>query len=412
MHNTLIIGAGAVGAATLHKCAQHNHELGDLWLASRTEDKCRHAIDDVRRRASARDAGRAIESAAVDARDAGALAALIRAADADLVLNVASPYCNMAVMDACLSTGARYLDTAVFEIEGATASEPAPWYANHEWPRREEFASAGLTCVLGAGFDPGAVNVFCAWARKHLVEDIDSIDIMDVNGGDHGRYFATNFDAETNLREILEDVQYWEDGGWRQIPCHSRSRRFEFPELGVQRVYSMGHDELHSLAVNIPARRIEFWMGFGERYLRCFEVLRHIGLLSNQPVEVDGHPVVPVRLLKALLPEPASLAPDYTGGVCIGVLVNGRQRGESRAVFVYVTCEHPACYREIGAQAIAYTTAVPLVTAALLVRRGDWDARRMVNIEELDPDPFMALMPALGLEWQQREQPPGDWSGE
>jgi len=402
---TLIIGAGAVGAAALHKCAQRNDELGELWIAARRPARCERAIAEVERLGNRKLAERGLHAAQVEARDPQALAELIRASAARIVLNVASPYCNMAVMDACLATGAHYLDTAVYEVEGADP-EPPPWYANHEWKRRGEFERAGVTGILGAGFDPGAVNVFCAWARRHAVEDIETIDIMDVNAGDHGRYFATNFDPETNLREILEDVLYWEDGQWRRIPCHSKSRTFEFPELGEQRVYSMGHDELHSLAAHIPARRIEFWMGFGERYLTCFEVLKNLGLLANRPVEVDGHPVVPIRLLKALLPEPASLAPDYRGKVCIGALVRGRHQGRPRAVLVYTTCDHAECYREIGAQAIAYTTAVPAVTAALLVARGDWDCRRLVNLEELDPDPFMALMPELGLAWQVREEAP------
>jgi len=229
---------------------------------------------------------------------------------------------------------------------------------------------------------------------------------MDVNGGDHGRYFATNFDAETNLREIMEDVRYWEDGAWQRIPCHSRSREFDFPRLGRQRIYAMGHDEIHSLAANIPARRIEFWMGFGDQYLKCFEVLKNIGLLSNRPVDVEGQAVVPIKLIKALLPEPASLAEGYTGEVCIGCLISGTRHGAPREVFVYTGCDHAACYREIGAQAIAYTTAVPVVTTALLIADGRWNVGRLVNMEELDPDPFMALMPGIGLDWEVREEPP------
>ncbi len=398
MKNVIVIGAGAVGAATAHKCAQHNDELGEICLASRTPAKCEAIVADIARRGSAREPGTPIRVAGVDARDRRQVAGLIERENAALVINVASPYCNLGVIEACLESGAHYIDTAVYEREGEI-NVPAPWYANYEWKYRERFAERGLSGILGMGFDPGAVNVFCAYARKHLVADIDSIDIMDVNGGDHGRYFATNFDAETNLREIMEDVLYWEDGEWRSVPCHSRSRLFDFPVLGEQRVYSMGHDEIHSLACNIPARRIEFWMGFGERYLAVFEVLKNLGLLSNEAVSVDGVEVVPVRLVKALLPDPGELAAGYSGGVCIGCLVEGRQAGAPRRVFVYSTCEHPACYREIGAQAISYTTAVPVVTAALLLSRGVWNPRRLVNAEELDPDPFMALMPELGIGW-------------
>jgi carboxynorspermidine synthase len=260
-----------------------------------------------------------------------------------------------------------------------------------------------VTGILGIGFDPGAVTAFCAYVRKHIIDDIDSIDIMDVNAGDHGRFFATNFDPEVNLREIMEDVVYWENGEWVRIPCHSRSRSYDFPVVGEQVVYSMGHDELHSLATNIPARRIEFWMGFDDRYIQVFNVLNELGLLSGEPVEVEGQPVAPLKLLKAVLPDPASLAPGYTGEVCIGCLVKGRSEGEDREVFIYSSCDHADCYRDIGAQAISYTTAVPMVSAALLVTRGEWRVGKLVNVEELDPDPFMALMPELGLGWDLRQ---------
>ena len=398
----LIIGAGGVGAATTHKCAQHNDELGDICLASRSLHKCEAAIDAVNRMENLKDERGAIKTAQIDAIDTGQVVELIEATNSDLVINVASPYCNLSIMRACLQTGAHYLDTAVYEQEG-DLNVPPPWYANYEWKHREEFAAGGITGILGIGFDPGAVNAFCAYIHKHLIDTIESIDIMDVNAGSHGRYFATNFDAETNLREIMEDVIYWEDGEFVSVPCHSRSRVYDFPLLGEHRVYSMGHDELHSLAYNIPAKRIEFWMGFGEQYLKCFEVLKELGLLSNRPVDVEGTPVVPIKLVKAVLPEPASLAADYSGQVCIGCLVKGTQQGAPKEIFLYTTCDHADCYREIGAQAISYTTAVPLVTAALLVARGEWRVGRLVNVEELDPDPFMALMPELGLDWNIRD---------
>ena len=402
MKNVLVIGAGGVGSAVTHKCAQHNGELGDICIASRTVSKCEAIVDAVRERKNLQDAARRMSTARLDARDAGAVAELIRATGSSLVLNAGSPHCNLAIMEGCLDTGAHYLDTAIYEKEG-DFNMPAPWYANYEWKYRDRFASAGITGILGIGFDPGAVNAFCAHARKHLVDDIDSIDIMDVNAGDHGRFFATNFDPEVNLREILEDVLYWENGEWVRVPCHSKSRTYGFPVVGTCRVYSMGHDELHSLAANIPAKRIEFWMGFDERYIQVFNVLNELGLLSGEPVDVEGQQVVPLKLLKAVLPDPASLAPDYTGKVCIGCLVKGRSRGEDREVFIYSSCDHTDCYRDIGAQAISYTTAVPMVSAALLVARGEWRVGRLVNVEELDPDPFMALMPELGLDWNLRQ---------
>ncbi|RMG92459.1 MAG: saccharopine dehydrogenase family protein [Zetaproteobacteria bacterium] len=400
--NVLIIGAGGVGLACAHKAAQHAVELGDITVASRTKTSADDVVEHVRRRGSLK-AGRKLASARVDAMDTSEVARLIRQSRAGIVINVASPFCNLSIQDACLETGAHYIDTAVHEVEGRV-NEPPPWYANYEWPRRGLFEQAGVTAILGCGFDPGAVNAFCAWAAKHRFDRIDEIDIMDVNAGHHGRFFATNFDPETNLREILEDVVYWEDGQWKRIPHHSMHREYDFPEVGRHVIYAMGHDEVHSLAVHFKPKRVQFWMGFSEQYLRVFEVLEKLGLLSEQPVEVDGCHVKPLRLLKKLLPDPKSLAPDYSGEVCIGCLIKGIRDGEPGSIFIYSTCDHAACYREIGAQAISYTTAVPAVTAALLIARGDWNVRRMVNVEELDPDPFLELMPRLGIGWQVREE--------
>lgn len=401
--NVLIIGAGGVGAATAHKAARNNGELGDIWLASRTPSRCHAVLDDIRRRSNMQ-SNFQLSAAELDAGDTDAVARLIDRARARIVINVASPHVNLAVMEGCLKTGAHYLDTALYEKEGEI-NMPPPWYANYEWKLRDRFEQAGVTALLGMGFDPGAVNAFCAWVKKHEIPDVESIDILDVNAGSHGRYFATNFDAETNLREIAEDVVYFEEGEWRTVPCHTRSRTFDFPRLGEHTLYSMGHDEIHSLAMHTGARRVEFWMAFGEHYLEVFEVLKNLGLLGVDPVNVEGQPVVPLKLVKALLPDPASLAPDYAGEVCIGALVSGRTPGgKPRRLLVYSHCEHARCFEEVGAQAISYTTAVPAITAALLLARGDWDVGRMVNVEELDPDPFMALMPELGIDWQVREE--------
>lgn len=401
--NVLIIGAGGVGAAAAHKAARNNGELGDIWLASRTPSRCRSVLDGIRRRSNI-ESNFQLNHAEVDAHDADAVARLIERSRARIVINVASPHVNLSVMDACLKTGARYLDTALYEREGEIGMPP-PWYANYEWKLKDRFEDAGVTAILGMGFDPGAVNAFCAWVQKHEIPGIESIDILDVNAGSHGRYFATNFDAETNLREIAEDVIFYDEGQWRTVPCHSRSRTFDFPRLGEFTLYSMGHDEIHSLAENTGANHVEFWMAFGEQYLKVFDVLKNLGLLGIEPVNVEGQPVVPLKLVKALLPDPASLAPDYTGEVCIGTLVSGHDAGgRPRRLLVYSLCDHTRCFEEVGAQAISYTTAVPAVTAALLLARGDWDVGRMVNVEELDPDPFMALMPELGIDWHVREE--------
>ena len=402
MRNVLIIGAGGVGSAVTHKCAQHNEELGDICLASRTLSKCEHIVETVNERNSLENSDGKLTVAKLDAKDADAVAGLITRNESSIVLNAGSPHCNIAIIEACLRTGAHYLDTALYEKEG-DLNVPPPWYANNEWKYRDRFSAAGVTGVLGIGFDPGAVNAFCAYVHKHLIDDIDSIDIMDVNAGDHGHYFATNFDPEVNLREIMEDVLYWENGEWVSIPCHSKSRSYDFPVVGEHKVYSMGHDELHSLAANIPARRIEFWMGFNDRYISVFNVLNQLGLLSGDAVDVEGVPVVPLKLLKAVLPDPASLAAGYEGKVCIGCLVKGRSQGKAREVFIYTSCDHADCFADIGAQAISYTTAVPLVTAALLIARGEWNVRKLVNVEELDPDPFMALIRSVGLDWKVRE---------
>ena len=404
--NTLIIGAGGVGAAVAFKCAQHNDVLGNLCVASRSFDKCERLVrainDDGRKRNRDYDFG----AAAVDARDVDATAKLIESTGSRVVINAADPVCNLAIMRACLRAGAHYLDTSVAEGENEQ-NMPAPWYANYEWRLKDSFAEKGLTALLSIGFDPGVVNVFAAYARKHWFDTIDTIDIVDINDGDHGRYFATNFNPEVNLREIMEEVQYWEEGGYRKVAHHSRYVDFDFPEIGRRRLYSVGHDELHSLPKHIPARRIEFWMGFGERYLRVFEVLNRLGLLSSHPVEVDGGvTLAPIKMVKAVLPNPADLAEGYTGKVCIGNWVRGVKDGQPRVVFIYSICSHEDCYADTRSQAVSYTTAVPAVTAALLLTENVWNPRRMVNVEELDPDPFLDRMPAVGIDWTWREEPP------
>lgn len=406
--NLLILGAGGVGAVCVHKAAQHADAFGNIVLASRTLAKAEVICADAAQRWG--NGASPVTAWAVDAQDEDAMAALITETQTNIVVNVASPYCNKATLNACLRTGAQYLDTAVAEDEFVENME-APWYSHVEWPLAPEFEAKKLNGVLGIGFDPGVVNIFCAYAKKHLLDSIETIDIVDVNGGDHGQYFATNFDPDTNLREIKEDVLYWENGDFVCIPHHSKKMDVTLPRVGTHTVYSMGHDELHSLPLAFPeAKRIEFWMGFGDKYLQVFDVLNRLGLTSSIPVNVDGVEMAPVRMVKALLPDPSSLAAGYVGEVCIGCDIVGIKDGQPKRVFIYSNCDHTACYKEVGSQAISYTTGVPVMTAALLLADGTWNPGSLVHVETLDPDPFMALMPKLGIDWAVTDLPiEGGW---
>ena len=407
--NLLIIGAGGVAEAAAKKCARFGHILGDVMVASRTAAKCDRIVADLESAAAkTADGKRAAPKFAAreaDAKNTAQTAALIREWNAGIVLNAASPHVNLAVMDACLETGAHYVDTALYEKEGVI-NAPPPWYAEHEWKKRGEFARKGVTAALSAGFDPGAVNAFCAHIQRELLDRVDTIDIMDVNAGDHGRYFATNFDPETNLREIMETAWRREDGEWRGAAPHARSREFDFPEVGRHRVFSMGHEEVHSLFTHIPARRIEFWMGFSERYLSVFRTLNNLGLLSPDPVDVEGARIAPIKMVKAVLPDPRDLAAGYAGSVCIGCLARGEKNGKPRAVFMHSIVSHEAAFADVGAQAVSYTTAIPATAAALLIAEGPWRVNRMANVEELDPAPFLAKMSELGIGWAVREEDP------
>jgi saccharopine dehydrogenase-like NADP-dependent oxidoreductase len=408
--NLMIVGAGGVGAVAAHKAVEFKSSFGDITLASRTPSKMDRIARDIAERRQGPGNRPALETRQVNARDLNAVRTLIAETGSDIVLNVAAPYCNETLLDACLAEGAHYIDTAVAEREHVE-NMPAPWYAHVEWPRRNRFRDRGLTAVLGMGFDPGAVNIFCSYAKKHLLDSIKTIDIIDVNGGDHGRYFATNFDADTNLREIREDVIYWENGAFRTVPRHSRMQDVTLPAVGRHKVYSMGHDEIHSLSRTYPdVERIEFWMGFSDRYLEVFNVLDRLGLLSSLPVDVNGVEMAPLQMVKAVLPDPASLAADYTGSVCIGCDIRGEKDGEPRRVFLYTTCDHDHCYRDVGAQAISYTTGVPAAAATRLVADGVWSPQTMVHAEEMDPDPFLDLMPEMGLNWRMTDLPlDGSW---
>jgi saccharopine dehydrogenase-like NADP-dependent oxidoreductase len=395
--NVLIIGAGGVANVVAHKCARNNDILGDICIASRTLKKCDDIIESIHRKGNLKRAAGRLYSRQLDAMDVAAVVSLIKETRSDIVINVGSPYVNMSVLRACMQTGAAYMDTAIHE-DPAKICEPPPWYANYEWKHRDECRDKGITAILGVGFDPGVVNAYCSYAQKHYFDRMDTIDIMDVNAGDHGRYFATNFDAEINFREFTGAVWTWVDRQWVRKDVHAEKRSFDFPVAGKQTVYLTGHDELHSLSKNIDANSIRFWMGFSDHYINCFTVLKNTGLLSEQPVRTaEGVEVVPLKVVKACLPDPASLAPDYKGRTCIGNLVKGEKDGRQTEVFIYNVCDHHACYEEVESQAISYTAGVPPVAAAILIAQGTWDTKTMVNVEELDPDPFLELLGKMGL---------------
>ncbi len=394
--NVLIIGAGGVAQVVAHKCAQNNDLLGDIHIASRTQAKCEAILDSVREKGSLKTDG-TLKSHALDATDSAAVAALIRDTGAQIVINVAAPFVNMHVLEACIETSVAYIDTAIHE-EPDKICETPPWYGNYEWKRRERCAEAGVTAILGAGFDPGVVNAYARFAVDEYLDEVTSIDIVDINAGSHGKYFATNFDPEINFREFTGTVYSWQNGAWQSNEMFEIGRDWDLPVVGTQRAYMSGHDEVHSLAANYPEADVRFWMGFGEHYINVFTVLKNIGLLSEQPVTTaEGQEVVPLKVVKACLPDPSSLAPEYTGKTCIGDLVKGTKGGDEVEVLVYNVADHAEAYDEVGSQGISYTAGVPPVAAAMLIAQGDWDVAKMANVEELDPKPFLKVLGQIGL---------------
>ncbi|MDX2484091.1 MAG: saccharopine dehydrogenase family protein [Pseudodonghicola sp.] len=393
--DVLIIGAGGVAQVVAHKCAQNNDVLGAIHIASRTLSKCESILASVRDKGAMKQDG-VLKAHQVDAMDTAAVAQLIRDTGAQIVINVGSAFVNAYVLDACIETGAAYIDTAIHEDPDKICETP-PWYSNYEWKKRDLCAQKGVTAILGAGFDPGVVNAFARFAIDQM-DTVKSIDIVDINAGDHGKYFATNFDPEINFREFTGTVYYWEDQQWKEKAMFESGRDWDLPVVGKQTAYQSGHDEVHSLAVNYPEADVRFWMGFGDHYINVFTVLKNLGLLSEKPVKTaEGLEVVPLKVVKAVLPDPASLAPGYTGKTCIGDLVKGVKDGKEVELFVYNVADHAEAYKEVGSQGISYTAGVPPVAAALLVASGDWDAGTMKNVEELDPKPFFTQLDRLGL---------------
>ncbi len=392
----LIIGAGGVGNVVAHKCAQAHEHFSEILLASRNENKCKAIAADVKA-----STGRVIRTAAVDADDVKATVALIQSFKPDLVINVALPYQDLPLMDACLHAGVHYLDTANYEPPNHAKFEYS-W----QWAYRERFAKAGLTALLGSGFDPGVTNVFCAYAQKHLFDTIETIDIMDANAGDHGYPFATNFNPEINIREITQRGRYWEKGEWKETDPLSVKQVYDYPVVGPKDSYLLYHEEHESLAINIKGlKRIRFFMTFSERYLTHLRVLENVGMTRIDPIDFQGHKIVPIQFLKALLPDPASLGPRTKGKTCIGCEITGIKDGKPRKVFIYNVCDHQECYAEVKSQAISYTTGVPAAIGGIMIASGLWKKAGVWNMEEMDPDPFMAELNKRGLPWQVKELP-------
>ncbi|RWR32993.1 saccharopine dehydrogenase family protein [Sinirhodobacter populi] len=394
--NVLIIGAGGVAQVVAHKCAQHNDILGDLHIASRTRAKCDAIIASVHEKGAMKVPG-TFEAHAVNAMETAAVAELIRQTGVQIVINVGSAFVNKYVLDACIETGVAYIDTAIHE-EPDRICEAPPWYGNYEWKKRDLCAEKGVTAILGAGFDPGVVNAYVRFAADEYLDKVTSVDIVDINAGSHGKYFATNFDPEINFREFTGTVYSWQGGKWQENKMFEVGREWDLPVVGKQKAYLSGHDEVHSLSANYPDADIRFWMGFGDHYINVFTVLKNLGLLSEQPVKTaEGQEVIPLKVVKAVLPDPASLAPGYTGKTCIGDFVKGTKDGKEAEVFVYNVADHKAAYEEVGSQGISYTAGVPPVAAALLIAQGTWDVKKMANVEELPARPFLELLGRIGL---------------
>ena len=388
MGKVLIIGAGGVSGVVVHKCAQHPDVFSEIVLASRTKSKCDAIAAQLKR---------PIKTAQVDADNVPELVTLIKKEKPDLVLNVALPYQDLHIMDACLETGVNYLDTANYEPQD-TAKFEYSW----QWAYQERFKKAGIMALLGSGFDPGVTSVFCTYIQKHYLDEIHTIDIIDVNAGDHGYPFATNFNPEINIREVTAKGRYWEKGEWKETAPLSVKHRFEVPEnIATPNIYLMYHEELESLAKHIPhLQRARFWMSFGDSYLKHLEVLGNVGMTRIDEVEFNGQKIVPLQFLRALLPDPASLGPRTKGKTWIGCQVTGMKDGKKKTVTVYNICDHQECYREVQSQAISYTTGVPAMIGAKLMMSGIWKGQGVFNMEQQDPDPFMDELNRCGLPWK------------
>lgn len=395
MGKALIIGCGGVAQVAIHKCCQNSEVFEEICIASRTKSRC----DALKAKL---DGGKTkITTARVDANNVDELIALIEEVNPDIVMNLALPYQDLTIMDACLATKTNYLDTANYEAEDIAKFE-YKW----QWEYRQRFEEAGITALLGSGFDPGVTSVFSAYALKHHFDEIEYIDILDCNAGDHGYPFATNFNPEINIREVTAKGSYWENGKWIETEPMEIKQVYNFPEIGEKDMYLLHHEEIESLALNIPrVKRIRFFMTFGQSYLTHLKCLENVGMTSIKPIEFEGKQIIPLQFLKAVLPDPSSLGPRTKGKTNIGCIFRGKKDGKDKTYYVYNVCDHEECYKEVGSQAVAYTTGVPAMIGAMMLMTGTWDTKGVYNIEEFDPDPFMDALNKWGLPWKESFDP-------
>ncbi len=396
MGKALIIGCGGVGSVAIHKCVENSEIFSEICIASRNIEKCNELKSKLEGKTSTR-----ISTAQIDANDVSAMVNLIEIFNPDVVVNLALPYHDLKIMEACLKTKTNYLDTANYEPE-----ETAYFEYKHQWALDEDFKRAGITALLGCGFDPGVTGIFTAYALKHYFDKIETIDILDCNGGDHGYPFATNFNPEINIREVTAKGEYYEGGNWIETAPLEIKRSYNFDEVGVKDMYLLYHEEIESLAKNIPdVKRIRFFMTFGQSYLTHLKCLENVGMTSIEPIDYNGQKIVPLQFLKAVLPDPATLGPRTVGKTNIGCIFTGVKDGKPKNYYVYNICDHQACYREVGSQAISYTTGVPAMIGAAMLISGQWNLKGVRNVEEFDPDPFMAALNKFGLPWKENFNP-------
>ena len=401
MGKALIIGAGGVAGVAVHKCCQNPEVFEQICIASRTKSKCDALKKACEEKYGIGEGKTKITTAKVDADKVEELVALINEFKPDVVMNIALPYQDLTIMDACLETKTNYMDTANYE-----PPETAHFEYSWQWAYREKFEKAGITALLGSGFDPGVTGVFSAYAMKHYFDEIEYIDILDCNGGDHGYPFATNFNPEINIREVAAKGSYWEDGHWVETEPMEIKRVYNFDGVGEKDMYLLHHEEIESLALNIKGiKRIRFFMTFGQSYLTHLKCLENVGMTSIEPIEFEGKMIQPLQFLKAVLPDPASLGPRTVGKTNIGCIFRGKKDGKDVNYYVYNMCDDQECYKEVGSQAISYTTGVPAMIGAMMLITGKWNMPGVHNIEEFDPDPFMDALNKFGLPWVENFNP-------